>query len=343
MSARIQFRGSFRYRLRNMVDLARSILGVTSRRLLKGPLRPSWNLFVEVGTEFLRKQVITALRMSDIEQARLFLDSVVIRSPLMAMNITPVVQSNFRGRWFTPKNAETPVTVLYLHGGGYSFYPRAYDYFIPLITLASKSKTFALNYRLTPEQRFPSQLEDAMNAYRWLLETGTDSGNLVIVGDSAGGHLALGLLLTIRDAKLPPPALGIALSPPTNADTSGLGNHECDWIDSATMTKWTDWFCDRSQRDDPLVSPLRADLRGLPPIYLQAGRAEILYPSIQAFADHGQSQGADVVLESWEDMNHDFQMFGPDAQQSAEALRRIGEVIDARVGGRQRTVVAATG
>ncbi len=297
---------------------------------------------MEVGTRVLRKQVATAFEISDVQQARLYLDSAVISSPVTrAVNITPAVQANFRGRWFVAKGSETPVTVMYLHGGGYSFYPRAYEYFIALITLTAKSRTFALNYRLTPEHRFPAQLEDAMNAYRWLLENGTDPDYLVLAGDSAGGNLTLALLLAARDAKLPLPALAIALSPATNAETAGLGAPDFDWIDKAALRQWTDWFCDPAQRNDPLVSPLRADLRGLPPIYIQAGRAEILYDSIQAFADHGKNQGADVVLESWAEMNHDFQMFGPDAPQSAEALRRIGEVIDARVRGRQGNATLA--
>ena len=97
------------------------------------------------------------------------------------------------------------------------------------------------------------------------------------------------------------------------------------------LQQWADWFCDAAQRRDPLVSPLRADLSGLPPIYIQAGRAEILYDSIQAFADRAQKQGADVVLETWENMNHVFQMFGLDSPQSAEALQKIAQVIDERV------------
>ena len=74
-----------------------------------------------------------------------------------------------------------------------------------------------------------------------------------------------------------------------------------------------------------------ADLRGLPPIYLQAGRAELLYDSIQVFVEHARAQGADVVFDTWEDMNHDFQVFGSDAPQTSEALRRIGEVIHSRL------------
>ena len=344
MSARVQFRGPSRYRLRHLLDLCRSGLKVATRRLFKGPRRPGWSWFVEVGTEVLRRQVITAFKIGDVEHARVYLDSVVIRAPLMrAVNITPVAQASFRGRWFAPKTAEDPVTVLYLHGGGYSFYPQAYDYFITLITLAANAKTFALDYRLTPEYRFPSQLDDALSAYRSLLESGIDSARLVIAGDSAGGHLALTLLLAIRDAMLSQPALAIVLSPPTDTDTTGLGSEPCDWIDKASLKQWTDWFCDPAQHRDPLVSPVRADLRGLAPIYLQAGRAEILYPSIQAFTDHGKNQGADIILESWADMNHNFQVFGPHAPQSADALRRIAEVIDGRGRGAEKSAVTVGG
>jgi acetyl esterase/lipase len=275
--------------------------------------------------------------MADVKDARRYLDSVVISSPeLSEVSITPVVQEKFRGSWFTSKNFagqgnEPPVSVLYLHGGGYSFYPQAYANFIALITRVAKSKTFALDYRLSPEHRFPEQLEDALNAYRWMLGEGTDPDHLIFAGDSAGGNLALALLLAARESKLPLPALAVALSPPTDFETDLTGNGDIDWIEKQMLEQWRDWYCDSAERRNPLVSPLWADLRGLPPIYIQAGGAEILYPSIQVFADRAQKRGADVVLETWEDMTHVFQMFGLDAPQSADALRRIGQVIDVRV------------
>ena len=77
-----------------------------------------------------------------------------------------------------------------------------------------------------------------------------------------------------------------------------MATEEFDWIEKRMLEQWADWFCDRPNDGIPLVSPLRADLRGLPPIYIQAGRAEILYDSIQAFADRAQKQGADVVLRN---------------------------------------------
>jgi acetyl esterase/lipase len=301
---------------------------------------------MELGTRVLARHVITAFKMRDVNESRSYLDSIVISSRVLAdVEITRVAEEKFNGAWFSSNNPGTPVTVLYLHGGGYSFYPRAYTQFIALITLAAASRTFALDYRLSPEHRFPAQLQDALNAYRWLLGNGTDPGNLVIAGDSAGGNLTLALLLAARDSNLPPPALAIALSPPTDFETeyaSMVSNQHFDWIEKRMLMQWAGWYCDPSQRRDPLVSPLWADLRGLPPIYIQAGRAEILYDSIQALADRAHNQGADVVLEAWGDMNHDFQIFGPYMQQSAEALQRIREVIDSRVRGRKKTEAVST-
>ncbi len=335
MVARLHFAGPARYRLRSAAEISRAILAVSARRMLKGPRQPGWNWLVEVSTGILKRQVIAAFRMRDVKEARRYLDSVVITSPALSeVHITPVVQEKFRGSWFAQKNAQTDLTVLYLHGGGYSFYPQGYANFIALITLAAKSRTFALDYRLSPEYRFPAQLEDALNAYRWLLKTGTDPENLIFAGDSAGGNLALALVLAVRDRRLPLPALVVALSPATDLESkraSITGNQAFDWIEQRMLEKWAGWFCESVQSRDPLVTPLSADLRGLPAIYIQAGGSEILYDSIQAFADHGRSQGAEIVLETWKNMNHVFQIFGRDVPQSAEALERIGEVIDFRV------------
>jgi acetyl esterase/lipase len=268
--------------------------------------------------------------MDDPEEARSFLDSMVMRSPALDdVTTTPVMEQNFKGAWFSPRGTQPQLTVLYLHGGGYSFYPKSYANFIALFTLAAKSRTLALDYRLSPEYRFPSQLEDALHAYRWLLDSGIDHGDLVIAGDSAGGNLTLALLLRAREFNLPLPSLAVTLSPATNFTISAVTDG-CDWIQPTMLIRWADWFCDPVDRCNPVVSPVLADLRGLPPIYIQAGRCELLYNSIQAFADVAMSAGADVTLDVWDNMNHDFQLFGPDAPQSPEALRRIGDVISTR-------------
>ncbi len=323
--------------------MAQAAAAVSARRLLKGPRRPGWNWWVEVATQLLNRQLGAAFDMNDVNEARAFLDSMVVRSPALSqVTITPVSQENFRGSWFAGNGIQPQVTLLYLHGGGYSFYPKSYTNFIALITLAAKSKTLALDYRLSPEHRFPSQLEDAFNAYRWLLDNGVDADNLVVGGDSAGGNLTLALLLRARESNLPLPPLAIALSPATDFGIQPTGN-DYDYIQPEMLTHWADWFCDPAQRCNPLVSPVLADLCGLPPIYLQAGRCEVLFESIQAFADAAKTQGAGVTLEAWDDMNHDFQLLGPDAPQSAEALRRIAEVIGARLHPQQKLVPQPAG
>ena len=290
---------------------------------------------MEIATAVLKRNMITVFKARDVNEARHYLDSVSMLLPeRVEVEVTPVVLQNVRGSWFDGETFDPQVTVLYFHGGGYSFYPRAYVHFIAQLALAMKSRIFALDYSLAPEHHFPTQLEEALSAYRWLRERGVEPANLVVAGDSAGGNLALAVLLAARDQYLPLPALAIALSPPLEIDdqrTSMVRNHECDWIEPRMLARWADWFCTPSQRRNPLVSPLWADLSGLPPIYLQAGRAEILYDSIRAFADRAQSEGRDVILESYADMNHDFQIFGGYVPQSAEALRRLGEIVRSRV------------
>jgi epsilon-lactone hydrolase len=337
MNVQINFTGRPQYRLKAFAELSQSLIEVSARRMVKGPHRVGWNWFVELSTEALRRQLITAFGMPDVDKAREYLDVIEISSPAHSqVEVTKLMNEKVRGSWVVPKNAESEVTVFYLHGGGYSFYPRSYAHFTALIALAATARTFALDYRLSPEFRFPAQLEDAVSAYRWLLQTGCAAEKLVVIGDSAGGNLALGLLLAARESGIALPALAILISPPTdfeNEHPSFRTNKEFDWITRDMLGGWCDWFCDAAQRRDPLISPLRADLRGLPPIYIQAGRCEILYDSIRAFAERAREQGADVTLESWEDMTHVFQMFGTEAPQSTEALRRIGEVIGSRLQG----------
>jgi monoterpene epsilon-lactone hydrolase len=334
MLPRIHFTGSFASRMQSIAAFRRAVMRASFRRARNGPLRSSWSWSMEVATEVLNERMTAVFHAADVEESRRALDSIQIDFPeAAAVTTTPLQQGKITGAWFTSKSADH-VTMLYFHGGGYSFYPQAYSNIIALITLAARTKTFALDYSLAPEHRFPKQLDEALDAYRWMLKSGVDPNDLVIAGDSAGANLTLALLLATRDSKLPLPALAIALSPPTDFETerhSMVNNQDSDWIQKDMLVKWADWFCAPSERRNPLISPLFADLRGLSPIYIQAGTGEILFDGIQAFVDEAELQGAPVVLDTWLDMNHDFQIFGPYMPQSAEALRRIGQVVDSRV------------
>jgi acetyl esterase/lipase len=287
---------------------------------------------MELGTEIMKRQLRIAFEMPDVEEARSYLDSFALHSPALSkVSTANVIDKNLKGTWFIPGNADSGLSILYLHGGGYSFYSRSYyKNLAAMIALSANSRLFALDYRLSPEHKFPAQLEDATRAYEWLLGEGADSKRLFVIGDSAGGNLTLALLLSLRSSKLQPPALAICLSPATDFEGRDLGtpvNPEYDWITQDMGLQWNEWFCSPAQRRDPLVSPLNADLTHLPPIYIQAGGSEILLPGIQEFVRRAKQQGADVTLETWPEMNHDFQGLGYEVPQSAEAIQRIGEVI----------------
>ena len=336
--------GRLSYRLRSFLALLRSSAYVSFRRSLHGPLLPVWSWRLEFGTHFLRRQMKTAFGMQDIQAGREYEDSLTLFSPAVAqVSIEPAsfihdctnnpgeqTGREIRGRWFIPIEAAPQATMLYLHGGGYAYYSKAHANLIALVTIAANTKTYAPDYRLIPEHPYPAQLDDALAAYRWLLESGVSPERLVVAGDSAGGNLTLALLLALREAQTPLPALAVCISPWTDAGNSGESmesNQPFDWPQKRMAEKWAEWLCNGSDPKDPHLSPIHADLRGLPHIFIQAGETEILFDMIRAFADNAKRQGSDVVLEVWENMNHDFQAFGDGMPQSQAALSHIGRVV----------------
>ena len=325
------FRGPFRYQRRCAAVFAASVIKATTRRLRHGPTRKSWNWTVELGTAVIRDQLAAAFRLREPEQQRALLDAMVLRGPFVRQVVREdVADGTVRGTWFLPKQASRR-TLLYLHGGGFAFYPKeSYANLIAMMSVTAKARTFAVDYRLAPEHPYPAALDDVRTAYLWLLEQGTDPKNVMVAGDSAGGNLTLVLFCDLRDRGLPLPALGIPLSPATEFDTirpSMTAHQPYDWITGNMALTWRDWYCREEERAEPRISPIHANLTGLPPFYIQCGRAEILYDSIMAFEAEAKRQGAKVKVEAWDDMNHVFQFFGHEAPQSAAALHRIEEVI----------------
>jgi epsilon-lactone hydrolase len=324
--------GPWQYQVRSLMTLYWSVLFVTFRRWLRGPRRPTWSWSFEAAIDFLRRQTVTGFDMTNIAAGREYEDSLVMYSPALTQVTVEPVAAPVRGHWYHPKAGRRNVTTLYLHGGGYAYYSKAHqNMLIPLVTLAAQSRTFALDYRLIPEHPFPAQLEDAQAAYRWLLETGVEPARLVVMGDSAGGNLTLTLLLALRDAGLPLPALAVCIAPWTCVENPGdsmTSQEPYDWVQKRMADRWADWLCKGAQPQHPLISPIYGDLKGLPPIYIQAGEAEILHDMIRAFTDTARAQGANVKLDVWKDMNHDFQSFGDIIPESRDALHRIGEAVE---------------
>jgi epsilon-lactone hydrolase len=329
-------RGRASFRLRNVWLLFKVSLAVTVRRLLGRPRVRGWSWNFECANLFLQAQMKHSFTLPNPADARAFLDALTF-NPLddPAVVATPARPGEPRGTWYVPKAPVANRTMLYLHGGGYAFYARSHAPMIALLADATAARTFALDYRLTPEHPHPAQLEDSLAAYRWLLQQGVNPTRLIVAGDSAGGHLALMTLLELRRLGLPQPALAIGICPWTDIGNRGaslFANQRFDWIQGDMALQFGAWYRGHSQLPDAELSPIYADLRGLAPLYLQAGDKEVLHDMIQEFVAIARQHGAAITLDVWKNMTHDFQAYGSFIPESAEALQKLHAQVDEHLG-----------
>jgi acetyl esterase/lipase len=227
--------------------------------------------------------------------------------------------------------------VLYFHGGGYRMgSATAWRSFGSHLASASGADVYVVDYRLAPEHPFPAAVDDALAAYRDLLEA-TDPSRLVVAGDSAGGGLAAALVLAARDAGLPAPAALIALSPwadlrnlagsfATRAEQDQLFSKE-----SADVA--ASFYLDGASADHPHASPVLGDWPAATAVLVQVGDAEVLLDDAAALAATARLGGADVDHRVFPAMPHVFQIGYPATPESVEAVEQIAGFI-------RRTTVA---
>jgi acetyl esterase/lipase len=233
--------------------------------------------------------------------------------------------------WQTAPGAKKDRVLLFIHGGGFVIgSARSYRSLTVTLGQLTKMRVLSLNYRLAPEHSYPAQLEDCTAAYRWLLSTGIKSRNIVIAGDSAGGNSALATLVKLRDDGTPLPAGEVCLSPATE-----LGMHDSRdsfWKNAATdpvlaeigFFMWIPAYLGGADPSDPLVSPIHADLKGLPPLLVQASTSEMLFSDSKRLLDRAKEAGVNATLQTWGDMPHVFQYFGLyDLPEAKEAIDKI--------------------
>ena len=269
-------------------------------------------------------------KLSTIAEQRQRVDKFSMFSGTLSQaRLEPIDVNGISARWLIPSNDMGEAVVYYLHGGGYVFGNRQSDRLAAQIAHETRSRTLSLSYRLAPEHPFPAAVEDAVAGYHFLLAQGINPARLAIAGDSAGGGLALAVLLSLREAREPLPALAILLSPWVDLACQGesmTANAPYDYLTQKLGLQWAKWYVGDGDPGDPLASPLHARLDGLPPIYIQAGGAEILIDQIKAFEMQAKADGARVQLDIWKNMNHDFQAFGNLSPESRQAMAKIGEV-----------------
>ncbi|GAA3446278.1 alpha/beta hydrolase [Planomonospora venezuelensis] len=222
--------------------------------------------------------------------------------------------------------------LLYLHGGGYFVCsPATHRPITWRLSVAARRPVLAVDYRQGPVHTLAESLEDAVGAYRCLLERGYEPADILIAGDSAGGHLTLAALLALRDRGAPLPAAAVCLSPWADlSDTPRRVNRLLDPVIPAGRVEWLArrWTAGLDARD-PLVSPVFGDYTGLPPLMVVTGSTEVLRDEGRRVAERARAAGVPVTYEEWRRMPHVFPILADVVPEARRVFRHIARFLAA--------------
>jgi acetyl esterase/lipase len=297
------------------------------RRAMRGPLRPSWDEDFETWARFLHHYAKRSTGLPLAFQRKML--GVAPRSRVVRETRYENVRAGgVPAEWFHAKGSDPDRVLLYLHGGGYSLGSiESHRELVARLCVASGATGLAIDYRLAPEHKFPAQLDDARAAYRYVLDRGIDPARLVVAGESAGGGLTVSLLLSLREANEPLPAAAIVISPWIDLEATSESmrtNARYDYVDARTLRIFAQRFVEQGDLRNALAAPLYADLRGLPPMLIQAGGAETLLDDARRLEALARSAGVDATLDVEPDMIHVFQMFATFLPHAQAAIDRAG-------------------
>lgn len=247
----------------------------------------------------------------------------------------PVDAGGVPAEWARPGGGLSDAAVLYLHGGGYSIGSiPAYRDLSARLAVSTGVPVLTVDYRLAPEHRFPAALDDALAAYRWLLDA-VPAERVVVAGDSAGGGLAAATALAAGRAGLPLPGGLVMISPLGDLAHTGRSVQVNAPVDPIVTPAGSHAYAERYLGPDgdpfhPLASPVFApseELGALPPCYIYVGTAEVLMDDSLRLARRMRDAGARVDLDVWPDMIHILPFFAARVPESATALGRIADWI----------------
>lgn len=279
-----------------------------------------------------------------VHALRRFMDDMG-RARKYESELVPVANSQVNGEWVLSKEHDGKRRILYIHGGAFfAGSPLSHRSITDRLARLTGAAVFAVDYRLMPEHRRIAGIEDCRRAYRWMLDNGPARREparfTVVAGDSAGGNLALSLLAWVRDEGLRQADAGIVFSPLTDAALDAPSLRENAARDAMLgpafgalvkvpriLLLWYTWASTRMMPSDPRISPLRGPLAGLPPILVQASDTEMLLDDARRYAARAQAANSPVVLQTWPDMLHVWQMFTPELEEAEEAYAGVAEFL----------------
>ncbi|MGD8813389.1 MAG: alpha/beta hydrolase [Anaerolineales bacterium] len=281
----------------------------------------------------LRRMKLFDSETLDVVMLRSRTDRMAGRFPAhRKVSVSRVDADGVPSEWHIPQDAPEDRALLYLHGGAWMLGSTdMYRAYVSRLAFQSRTQALVINYRLAPEHPFPAGLEDCLTAFHFLVASGISPEKIVVAGDSAGGNLTLALLVALRDRGSPLPGAAVGISPATDLTGSGrsyqsraevdpmLGGHEAG--------DFVQWYVGENAPDHPLISPLFAELHGLPPILLHVGDHEILLDDSTRFAERARSYGVDTTVVVWPEMFHVFHLFTPLLPEARKANREVVDFI----------------
>ena len=281
----------------------------------------------------VREMLASSPRPAGLNERRKRLDALGTRYSLPAdLRVEAADANGVAAEWTMTPEAEPARAVLFLHGGGYvSGSLDSHRHMIGQAGREAQSRTLSLAYRLAPEHPFPVALEDAIAGYHFLLSQGFDPKRIAVAGESAGGGLAIAMLVSLRDRGIPLPACTWCSSPWVDLEAIGgsmTAKASVDpLIQKAYLMELAAAYLKGVDPRTPLASPLYADLRGLPPMLIQVGSAETLLDDSVRLASAAGAAGVRVTLEVWPDMIHAWHLFYPQLADGRRALAQVGAFI----------------
>ncbi len=240
--------------------------------------------------------------------------------------------------WATPKGCANDRVLLCSHGGGYvggSMY--SHRKMFAHVAKAVGCRALIVHYGRAPENQHPGPVDHMAAAYGWLLDQGIEAKHIALIGDSAGGGLAVTTILRIRMQGLPLPAATMPLSPWLDMEATGPSfqtNKQNDVLvmDGMIQQMAATFLGEGGNRKDPLANPLYGDLRGFPPVYIQVGGYETLLSDSQALAEALRKADVDVKLEVFPEMQHVFQFLAGVAPEANDAITKLATWVRPKLG-----------
>jgi monoterpene epsilon-lactone hydrolase len=243
-------------------------------------------------------------------------------------------------QWVVATDAREDRVIVYFHGGGFQVGSLAsHRELMACIGAAARARVLGVGYRLAPEHRYPAAPDDALTVWQWLRTQGVVASQVALAGDSAGGGLALSLMLALQARGEPLPAAFWGLSAWTDLSASGTSYQTRAALDPIhqqpmIVAMARNYLGRDADAKDPLVSPLfatSAQLGALPPLLLQVGERETVVSDSEDFARKARAAGAQAELQIWPEMIHVFQQFPAELPEARNALAAGGQFIAAQL------------